>query len=50
MFDECHATESTEEVIEVDPLSGWASLNFIGSASVSAPIGMFVNLPDSMGF
>ncbi|KAJ6103637.1 hypothetical protein N7486_003859 [Penicillium sp. IBT 16267x] len=38
LFDECHATESAEEVIEVDPLNGWASLNFIGSASITAPI------------
>ncbi|KAI1830098.1 hypothetical protein DTO013E5_7654 [Penicillium roqueforti] len=38
MFYECHATEAAEEVIEVDPFNGWASLNFIGSASVSTPI------------
>ncbi|KAJ5655192.1 hypothetical protein N7507_007142 [Penicillium longicatenatum] len=36
LFDECHATKSTEEVIEVDSLNGWASLDFIGAASISA--------------
>lgn len=41
MFYECHATEAAEEVIEVDPFNGWASLNFIGSASVSTPIGVY---------
>ncbi|KAJ6002421.1 hypothetical protein N7451_004968 [Penicillium sp. IBT 35674x] len=38
MFYECNATKSAEEVIEVDPWKGWASLAFIGSASISAPI------------
>ncbi|KAJ5925493.1 hypothetical protein N7454_008132 [Penicillium verhagenii] len=37
LFDECDATKSAEEVIEVDPSHGWASLNFIGGASISAP-------------
>ncbi|PQE05161.1 Multicopper oxidase type 2 protein [Rutstroemia sp. NJR-2017a BVV2] len=36
LFDECTATDAKEEIINVDPLNGWASLNFIGSASVSA--------------
>ncbi|KAJ5746443.1 hypothetical protein N7520_011625 [Penicillium odoratum] len=38
LFDECTATNATEEIINVDPLNGWASLNFIGSASISALI------------
>lgn len=42
MFDQCKATESTEEVIKVDPLEGWVSLNLISSASISIPAGMFV--------
>ncbi|KAF4768051.1 hypothetical protein HAV15_002233 [Penicillium sp. str.  len=37
MFDQCKATESTEEVIKVDPLKGWVSLNLISSASISIP-------------
>ncbi|KAJ5924316.1 hypothetical protein N7466_008503 [Penicillium verhagenii] len=37
LFDECDATQSAEEVIEVNPSLGWASLNFIGGASISAP-------------
>lgn len=41
MFYECNATKSAEEVIEVDPSTGWASLAFIGSASISAPIGVY---------
>jgi hypothetical protein len=40
LFDECHATKSTEEVIEVDPLNGWVSLDFIGAASISALTGV----------
>lgn len=40
LFNECHATKSAEEAIKVDPLNGWASLNFIGSTSISAPIGL----------
>lgn len=42
LFDQCKATESTEEVIKVDPLEGWVSLNLISSASISLPAGMFV--------
>ncbi|KAJ5400769.1 hypothetical protein N7465_011258 [Penicillium sp. CMV-2018d] len=37
MFDQCKATESTEEVIKVNPLEGWVSLNLISSASISIP-------------
>ncbi|CAI7638973.1 unnamed protein product [Penicillium discolor] len=37
MFDQCKATESTEEVIKVDLLKGWVSLNLISSASISIP-------------
>ncbi|PQE33401.1 pigment biosynthesis brown protein [Rutstroemia sp. NJR-2017a WRK4] len=36
LFDECTATDAEEEVIVVDPSNRWATLNFIGSASVSA--------------
>ncbi|KGO69800.1 Multicopper oxidase, type 1 [Penicillium italicum] len=36
LFDECVATEAPEEIIEVDPLNGWVSLNLIGSAAISA--------------
>ncbi|KAJ5814377.1 uncharacterized protein N7503_001127 [Penicillium pulvis] len=38
MFYECNATKSAEEVIEVDSSTGWASLAFIGSTSISAPL------------
>lgn len=44
LFDECVATDAAEEIIEVDPLNGWVSLNFIGSASISAPIGMLLTI------
>ncbi|KAL2698464.1 hypothetical protein AAEP93_009852 [Penicillium crustosum] len=37
LFYQCKATESTEEVIKVDPLEGWVSLNLISSASISLP-------------
>ncbi|KAJ5142785.1 Multicopper oxidase type 2 [Penicillium bovifimosum] len=37
LFDECNETEALDEVIEVDPLQGWASLNLISSASTSFP-------------
>ncbi|OJJ30871.1 hypothetical protein ASPWEDRAFT_120138 [Aspergillus wentii DTO 134E9] len=37
LFDQCNATNATEEVIKVDPLKGWASLNFISTASLSVP-------------
>lgn len=43
-FNECVTTTAAEEDITVDPLDGWASLNFIGSASVSAPMGWFIIL------
>ncbi|CAI7620928.1 unnamed protein product [Penicillium glandicola] len=38
LFDQCNATNSVDEVIKVDPLKGWVSLNLIGSASLSVPI------------
>lgn len=42
MFDRCKATSSSEEVIKVDPLKGWTSLNIISSSSISAPTGMLI--------
>ncbi|KAJ5908082.1 hypothetical protein N7495_000764 [Penicillium taxi] len=45
LFDQCNATGATEEVIEVDSSNGWASLNFIGSSSVLAPIVSINNHP-----
>lgn len=40
LFNECNSTDAPEEVIEVNPLDGWASLAFTGSASMSVPTGM----------
>ncbi|KAJ5788527.1 Multicopper oxidase type 2 [Penicillium paradoxum] len=37
LFDQCKATESSEEVIKVNPSKGWTSLNFISSSSISTP-------------
>ncbi|KAJ5308882.1 hypothetical protein N7508_004261 [Penicillium antarcticum] len=37
LYNECNATEAEEAVIDVESWKGWASLNFIGSASISVP-------------
>ncbi|KAJ5572129.1 Multicopper oxidase type 2 [Penicillium sp. DV-2018c] len=37
LFDECNETEASDEVIEVDPLQGWVSINLISTSSTSTP-------------
>jgi hypothetical protein len=45
LYNECNATDAEEAVIQVESWKGWASLNFIGSAGISVPTGMFDGSP-----
>jgi hypothetical protein len=50
MYNECNATDAEEAVIQVESWKGWASLNFIGSAGISVPTGMFGEYTSSVNF
>lgn len=39
MFEGCNATKANQAVVKVDPHQGWASLNFISTASVQELVG-----------
>lgn len=41
LFEGCNATNSPPGVITVEPWKGWASLNFISTASVQELVGKF---------